>query len=113
MVIIKTTALDDLDAAALRMSPNDVCPCMERITYSMQNHPIEVILPVDANRRRRLDACSVTRKLILHKSVSGSRCLYGITGNKAVSGRTEEGCDRGDFSGAAGATDRGEFRRDA
>ncbi|WP_167558675.1 UTRA domain-containing protein [Bradyrhizobium canariense] len=42
--IIKTTALDDLDASALRMSPNDVCLCMERITYSMQNHPIEMMI---------------------------------------------------------------------
>jgi len=53
--IIKTTALDDFDAAALHMSPNDVCLCMERITYSMQNHPIEMmttlVLPVEYSSR--------------------------------------------------------------
>lgn len=42
--VIKTTALDDFDASALRMSPNDVCLCMERVTYSMQNHPIEMMI---------------------------------------------------------------------
>jgi DNA-binding GntR family transcriptional regulator len=42
--VIKTTALDDFDASALRMSPNDVCLCMERVTYSMQNHAIEMMI---------------------------------------------------------------------
>jgi GntR family transcriptional regulator len=42
--IIKTAALDDTDASALQLSPGNVCLCMERITYSMQSHPIEMMI---------------------------------------------------------------------
>lgn len=41
--VIKTVELDAADARVLNMRPKDICLAMERLTFSMQGHPLELM----------------------------------------------------------------------
>jgi GntR family transcriptional regulator len=41
--VIKTVELSGADAMVLNMSPGDVCLAMERLTFSKQGHPMELM----------------------------------------------------------------------
>ncbi len=52
---IKTVAIDKSDAADLHMRPNDICLEMERITYSVQGTPLELMTYVYPPNRMQFE----------------------------------------------------------